>query len=73
MNNQQLPPEGDEQWNEAEWQAYLAEVEPIVDELTDLMGKAKSETIRLHLNDVIEEISSYVEWEDGEDEQAEAA
>lgn len=70
MNEDMSP---DSSWDPAEWDLYQAEIEQAVTDLNLLLDKYKSETIRSHLAEAIDEIASYTEWEESDEGQAEAA
>ncbi len=60
-------------WDPGEWEIYQTEVESVVAVLNSLLEKYQSETIRGHLGQALEDIASYTEWEEGDDNVAEAA
>ena len=49
------------------------EVEKVAHALADLMENLESETIHSYLQIAFDEISSLIEWEEDEEDQAEAA
>lgn len=69
----QLPDDIDPSWDEIDEEIDLAEIESTVNTLSSLIDKTQSETIKGHLQDALDAVSDLAEWEDVDDDQAEAA
>jgi hypothetical protein len=68
-----MPEDMDPQWEELDEEIDLAEIEQTANALASMIEKTKSETIKAYLQDALDAVSDLAEWEEVDDDEAQAA